>query len=135
MHQSNLSGFDDNLIVCVIWTESTFDPFAQNGDAVGLMQVTPIAIVDLQRLARRAPRRFTRDDVVVDPLLNVQAGTQHLKNIYDLYVHRDLEAALRRFGEGSQYPVAKIFDCEKCLNEMSTKCKDNPETCLEKIHK
>lgn len=136
VHQSNLSGFSDELITCIIWTESSFDPFAASGTgAVGLMQVSGVAVRDLNRVSRSRGQAFARSDVVVDPLVNVAAGSAFLRLIYDLYTGQNLSSAIQRYSTEPGYPVAKILECEKCLKEIRQICEGDPQKCLEKIHR
>jgi soluble lytic murein transglycosylase-like protein len=120
----------------MIWTESTFDPFAQSPTGpVGLMQISGWATRDLDRLSRRTGRTFMRDDVLVDPLLNVAAGSLYLRQVYDLYAGQVLSDAIQRYSTEPGYPVQKILECEKCLKDVPQDCKQDPQKCLNRIHK
>jgi hypothetical protein len=66
------SGLDANLLRAVIHTESSGNPNAVSpAGAVGLMQMTPIAVEELNR---QAGTNYTMEDMK-DPGKNVQAGT------------------------------------------------------------
>lgn len=58
-------GVDFNLVKALVKTESNFNPDADSGYSVGLMQVTP-ATAGLSRTQ------------LLDPAVNVMAGTKHL---------------------------------------------------------
>jgi RHS repeat-associated protein len=118
---NNLSNQPGHLIICVIWNESSFNPDAQNGSHVGLMQVGPNA-------AREAG--FDPKDMK-DPAQNIQAGSKYLQ----IRIRRaggDLRKALAGYGTQATYPVEQILDCEECL--LSCEGSQDPQACLERIH-
>jgi membrane-bound lytic murein transglycosylase F len=67
-------GFDWRLIAAMAYQESHFNPRAKSdARAYGLMQLT-----------RRTAESLGVDNIF-DPRENVEAGVQHLKNLYDFY--------------------------------------------------
>lgn len=68
---NNLSGQSNEMIICMCWKESNFDPKAQSSisTARGLMQVTKGAAKDTGY----------NYDLLFDPATNIQAGSKYLK--------------------------------------------------------
>ena len=71
---ANKHGFDWRLIAAQIYQESHLNPWAKShAGARGLMQILPSTGKSLG----------VRD--LFDPVQNINAGVQHLKNLYDIY--------------------------------------------------
>ncbi|MFC1814590.1 membrane-bound lytic murein transglycosylase MltF [Thermodesulfobacteriota bacterium] len=67
-------GFDWRLIAAQIYQESHFDPKARShAGAYGLMQLT------------RSTAKSLKVTNILDSIQNINAGVQHLKNMYDLF--------------------------------------------------
>jgi len=115
---NNLSGLSDELIICLIYKESTFDPSVKNkkSSATGLMQVTTGAATDAGYKGKD----------MYDPTTNIQAGSKYLK-LRIKWVKGNTQTGLEGYGTGPGY-AAGILDCEKCLKENPCKQDD----CLEK---
>jgi len=134
----NNSGLSDEIILAQAWKESSFDPEAvpinpKTGrplsTARGLLQVTKPAATDVG---------VNHDDLFV-PEVNVDAGTQYLRNRYDLVEKRrpdltDEESRIRRalelYGTGKGYGDSILY-AAKCLKGR----KSEPMKCLRRIHK
>jgi RHS repeat-associated protein len=127
--RNNFSGYSDNLVLCVAWNESNFDPFRVSGTGPrGLMMVGRDAVTDLRR--RGLP--YDQNSVDVDPEQNIGAGTAYLGMMRRRW--RGQTQALQHYGSGRSYPTRAILSCEKCLDQQ-TSCSSNPQRCLERIHK
>jgi membrane-bound lytic murein transglycosylase MltF len=133
--ENNRSGVADEVIIAQSWKESSFDPDATNPDssARGLLQVTKGAAKDVG----------ANHDDLFDPALNINAGTDYLQNRLDLVRKRrqDLtgeESRIRRAlelyksggPEGAGYGD-NILAAAECLKGR----KNNPQKCLQRIHK
>jgi RHS repeat-associated protein len=127
----NHSGLTDELVICLIWKESTFDPSTQRkgARARGLMQLQPRAATDVG----------ADYSELTDPVANIAAGTFYLK----LEIHRsggDVTEGLNRYGTRAPY-ANNILDCEKCLKQRNETARQkdpicsDPKKCLEKIHR
>jgi RHS repeat-associated protein len=124
---NNFSGQSDELIICLIYKESTFDPDAGlpgNQSATGLMGVTDGAATDLG---------VSWESVEQDPQINVATGTAYLG--YRIgRSHGNVGAGLAGYGTGSSYADA-ILNCEKCLNQNANEpCDVKTKRCLEPLH-
>ncbi len=100
---ANKHGFDWRLIAAQMYQESHLNPWAKSqAGARGLMQILPstgrsLGVTDL-----------------FDPIQNINAGVQHLKNLYDLY--DDVEGndrllialAAYNTGQGHIYDARKL---------------------------
>jgi len=129
---NNRSGFSNELILCVSWTESSHDPAARHKSRteLGLMGITAGAAKDVG---------FAHSSLA-DPGRNIAAGSAYLA----LRVGRaggSVEKGLRGYGTGSTYPVEKILDCENCLKRIpdetrrcTTAHSANAQECLARIH-
>ena len=129
--RNNNSGYSNELILCIAWNESNFDPFLSSGTGPrGLMMVSNVALKELRRSGRG---NYNPNDVDVDPEQNIGAGSAYLGWMRDRGKRRGTEDALRSYGTGPTYPAPQIIDCEKCLKEQPA-CAD-PKECLAKVHK
>ena len=66
------------LTKAIIMTESSGDPFADSGYARGLMQISEIALKDLEL-------PYSYNDML-DPSKNIEAGVKYLKRLYSFWV-------------------------------------------------
>ncbi len=106
---NNLSGQSNELITCVCWKESTFNPNGQNpnSSARGLMGVTKAA-------ARDTGYKYSQ---LYDVGTNIKAGSKYIK-LRIKWVGGNVSDGLDGYGTGPGYS-ANVLSCEKCL-------KDNP---------
>ena len=99
---------DDNVIKCMAFRESSFDPGATTGiagnTAAGLLGITDGAMLDAG---------FPPDSNKLDPALNIQIGSKYLCALLKKN-KGNLTRALDKYGTGSGYGDA-IRDCAKCL--------------------
>lgn len=101
LHASASSqGVDYELLQALIATESGFDAGAVSPKgAIGLMQVMPATA---GRFGVAADHRRTVAQKLVDPAVNVSAGTRYLRYLLDLFPGRlDLALAAYNAGEGA----------------------------------
>lgn len=93
-------GVDYELLQALIATESGFDVGAVSPKgAIGLMQVMPATA---NRFGVAADARRTVAQKLVDPAVNVSAGTRYLRYLLDLFPGRlDLALAAYNAGEGA----------------------------------
>lgn len=126
--RNNYSGYSNELILCLAWNESNFDPFLESGTGpVGLMMMSPTA----NRELRKHGFYFDQNSVDVDPEANIGAGTAYLGYMRKRF--KGKERALHQYGTGRKYPAKAIIECEKCL-QRQLPCQD-PKKCLWKVHK
>ena len=126
--RNNYSGYSTNLILCIAWNESNFDPFRTSGTGPrGLMMMSGRAVNETNRHGFA----FDQASVDVDPEANIGAGTAYLELMHKRW--KGKERALAHYGTGKTYPSKAIIACEKCLNRQSP-CGD-PKKCLEAVHK
>lgn len=93
------AGLDPLLIVAMMAIESSFNPMAEsNAGAQGLMQVIPRWHMD--KIGEDAP-----EDILFDPLVNVQVGTKVL--VEGLQRYGTLQAALQYYGGARKDPEAR----------------------------
>jgi len=126
----NKSGQSTELIICVIFKESSFNPTGKNpkSSAVGLMGVEKGVAKDL-----KIPYSKLRD-----PAINITAGTTYLHRRIDwsspFGADGDVFDGLSNYGEGEDY-AASVLACEKCLKK---ECKSDVGTktqnCLVPLH-
>lgn len=72
---------DKDLILAVIMTESSGNPKADSGFARGLMQVSRIALFDINN---KYKFNYTYDDLF-EPAINIQVGTLYLRDLVKYY--------------------------------------------------
>ncbi len=127
---NNRSLQSDELILCVIFKESSFDPAGANSgsSAVGLMGVEKGAAQDLN----------IPYNTLSDPAKNIAAGSQYLHRRIDwkppFGAGGDVRIGLANYGTGEPY-ADSILKCEKCLKDEAQKdvaCKT--KDCLEPLH-
>jgi soluble lytic murein transglycosylase-like protein len=127
---TNLSA---ELIICLIWKESGFDPAATNASssATGLMQITRAAVDDVNANTPKGTH-FDHSDMS-DPAQNVQCGSYYL----ELRIKRvggDVKKGIERFGTGSGY-ADNLLACEACMKGQQPPCSaDQLRPCLFAIH-
>lgn len=125
----NLSdNFSAELLTCMAWKESTFDPDENTSGALGLLQVRNIAIKDLNDQKETRGYVFNYDASLYDPAMNMEAGSAYLQLIYKRYRKGDVKGSLDFYGTGPGYSD-NILACETCLKE--DPC--HPEKALGKI--
>jgi len=128
VQSNNLSGQSNELIICMIYKESTFDPSAHNkipgSTATGLMGVTNDATIDLGE----------DHTAMTNAEKNVRAGSKYLHRRIDwkkpFGSKGDVAEGLAKYGEGEPYAKA-LLECEKCM-----KCNQGDPTseCLKPLH-
>jgi soluble lytic murein transglycosylase-like protein len=124
----------DNLLICLIWKESGFDPATKNSSssATGLMQVTKAAVTDVNANTPKGVH-FTHAEMT-NAAKNIQCGSYYL----DIRIKRagnDTKKGIEKYGTGSGY-ADNILACETCLDEQGDgKSAEQTTPCLFAIHK
>ena len=124
--KNNRSGQSNELIICMIYKESTFDPDASqpgSNSARGLMGVTDAAATQMG------------DDWedLGDPAANIDTGSGYLAWRIHLN-HGNVRNGLWGYGTGRAY-ADSLLKCENCLVKHATandQCKT--KDCLEPLH-
>jgi soluble lytic murein transglycosylase len=94
--QSEEKGVDASLIAAVIYSESKFSDATSSAGARGLMQITPEAANEIERLS--GGTSFRLDDLS-DPEINIRYGTFLLRELLDRF-DQDEAAALAAYNAG-----------------------------------
>ena len=94
--QASEKGVDASLIAAVIYSESKFSDATSSAGARGLMQITPEAAKEIERLS--GGTTFKLDDLS-DPEINIRYGTFLLRELLDRY-EGDEAAALAAYNAG-----------------------------------
>lgn len=94
--QSEEKGVDASLIAAVIYSESKFADQISSAGARGLMQITPEAANEIERLS--GGTSFRLDDLS-DPEINIRYGTFLLRELLDRF-DGDEAAALAAYNAG-----------------------------------
>lgn len=94
--QSREKGVDAALIAAVIYSESKFNDSTSSAGARGLMQITPDAANEIERLSGGST--FKLSDLR-DPEINIRYGTFLLEELIDRY-DGDVVAALAAYNAG-----------------------------------
>lgn len=94
--QSREKGVDAALIAAVIYSESKFSDATSSAGARGLMQITPEAANEIERLS--GGTSFKIDDLS-DPEINIRYGTFLLRELLDRF-DGDEAAALAAYNAG-----------------------------------
>jgi soluble lytic murein transglycosylase len=94
--QASEKGVDAALLAAVIYSESKFSDATSSAGARGLMQITPEAAEQIERLS--GATTFNLDDLS-DPEINIRYGTFLLHELLDRY-HGDEVAALAAYNAG-----------------------------------
>src|SRR5579859_65122 len=127
--QHNRSGQTNELIICLAYKESNFDPGAmQSGSnsARGLLGVTDGAATDAG---------YNWDDLG-NPALNIDAGSKYL-GMRIHWARGNVWSGLWGYGTHTKFYVNSLLKCEKCLiSHAATKATDECKTkdCLEPLH-
>jgi hypothetical protein len=105
-------GVDYELLQALIATESGFDAGAVSPKgAIGLMQVMPATA---GRFGVAADHRRTVAQKLMDPAVNVSAGTRYLRYLIDLFPDRlDLALAAYNAGEGAVHTAGNRIPAYK----------------------
>ena len=125
---NNKASVSTELLLCLIWKESGFNPSVKNASssATGLMQMTKGAVDEANKNTPKGVHYEHSE--MTDPATNIQCGTYYLA-IRIKWAKGNLKGGLEGFGTGSGY-ADKILACETCL----TKKPDDAMTCLHQIH-
>lgn len=94
--QAGEKGVDAALIAAVIYSESKFSDSTSSAGARGLMQITPAAANEIERLS--GGTTFSLKDLS-DPEINIRYGTFLLRELLDRY-DGDVVAALAAYNAG-----------------------------------
>ncbi len=94
--QASEKGVDAALLAAVIYSESKFSDATSSAGARGLMQITPAAAQEIERLS--GGTTFRLDDLS-DPEINIRYGTFLLRELLDRY-DGDEAAALAAYNAG-----------------------------------
>jgi soluble lytic murein transglycosylase len=94
--QASEKGVDAALLAAVIYSESKFSDATSSAGARGLMQITPEAAKEIERLS--GGTTFKLDDLS-DPEINIRYGTFLLRELLDRY-DGDEAAALAAYNAG-----------------------------------
>jgi soluble lytic murein transglycosylase len=94
--QASEKGVDAALLAAVIYSESKFSDATSSAGARGLMQITPEAAEQIERLS--GATTFNLDDLS-DPEINIRYGTFLLRELLDRY-RGDEVAALAAYNAG-----------------------------------
>jgi soluble lytic murein transglycosylase len=94
--QASEKGVDAALLAAVIYSESKFSDATSSAGARGLMQITPAAAQEIERLS--GGTTFKLDDLS-DPEINIRYGTFLLRELLDRY-DGDEAAALAAYNAG-----------------------------------
>lgn len=95
-HESVRYGYDPELIVSVILTESSFyNRAVSRKGAIGLMQINPVTG---QELAGMSQTPFRSAKALYDPHLNIKLGVQYLALLHQRF--GDLGLALAAYNYG-----------------------------------
>jgi hypothetical protein len=125
---NNKSSASTELLLCLIWKESSFDPKEKSStsSATGLMQLTKPAVTQVNKSSPKGTH-FTHGEMT-DPAKNIQCGTYYLKIRTD-WAGGDLKKGLEGFGTGSGY-ADNILACEACIKATPA----DTDACLKSIH-
>ncbi len=94
--QAHEKDVDPALIAAVIYSESKFSDRTSSAGARGLMQITPAAANEIERLS--GGTTFKLKDLS-DPEINIRYGTYLLRELLDRY-EGDVAAALAAYNAG-----------------------------------
>ncbi len=123
----------NELIICLIWKESGFDPAVKNAvsSAIGLMQITHAAVADVN--ANTPKGTHYSYSQMSDPAQNIQCGTYYLS----LRIKRagsDVAKGIERLGTGSGY-AENLLAAEACMKrQQPPSSADQLKPCLFAIH-
>jgi soluble lytic murein transglycosylase len=97
--QSEEKGVDASLIAAVIYSESKFSDATSSAGARGLMQITPEAANEIERLS--GGTSFRLEDLS-DPEINIRYGTFLLRELLERF-EGDEAAALAAYNAGPSH--------------------------------
>ncbi|HEX5929467.1 MAG TPA: lytic transglycosylase domain-containing protein [Solirubrobacterales bacterium] len=97
--QSAEKGVDASLIAAVIYSESKFSDQTSSAGARGLMQITPEAANEIERLSGGTSFRI---DDLSDPEINIRYGTFLLRELLERF-EGDEAAALAAYNAGPSH--------------------------------
>jgi len=97
--QSEEKGVDASLIAAVIYSESKFSDATSSAGARGLMQITPAAANEIERLS--GGTSFRLEDLS-DPEINIRYGTFLLRELLERF-EGDEAAALAAYNAGPSH--------------------------------
>jgi hypothetical protein len=125
---NNNSSVSSELLLCLIWKESSFDPNLKNAKstATGLMQMTQGAVQDVNNNTPKGVH-FTHSEMT-NATKNIQCGTYYLKMRIDR-AKGNVTKGLEGYGTGSGY-AKSILECETCIQDSANTTDD----CLKAIH-
>lgn len=123
------STVSDELLICLIWKESGFDPDSKNSSstATGLMQMTKGAVEEVNKNTPVGVHYEHSD--MTDPAKNIQCGSYYV-DLRIKWAKGNIKAGLNGFGTGAGYADDILF-CEECVKKNAA----NATPCLNKIHK
>ena len=136
--KNNQSGLSNELIECVAFKESTFDPTVTNISstyhASGLMGFSTLAAKDVwpQKTDTEIAEMFKSGGAIFDPATNVDAGSRYLAILMKRFGN-DVSKALLHYGDGTASYAPQILDCEKGLKAL--KPGGDPVSVLSQLHK
>ncbi|WP_300001367.1 membrane-bound lytic murein transglycosylase MltC [uncultured Cedecea sp.] len=111
-------GIDESLILAIMQTESSFNPYAvSHADALGLMQVVQhSAGVDVFRAQGKSGKPSR--SYLFDPENNIDAGTAYLAILHNSYLGQITNPASRRYAvitayNGGAGSVLRVFSNDK----------------------
>jgi soluble lytic murein transglycosylase-like protein len=96
-HAARRNGVEPNLVMAMIRTESTFQPYAvSRKGAVGLMQLLPATA---EAVAEEMGLEWEGAHQLFEPDVNIELGTYYLRKLLDRF-HGDLDLALEAYNRG-----------------------------------
>ncbi|MBD2815834.1 membrane-bound lytic murein transglycosylase MltC [Xenorhabdus sp. Flor] len=111
-------GVDESLILAIMQTESSFNPYAvSHSDALGLMQVVQHTagkdVFKMQGKSGQPSRNY-----LFDPTNNIDAGTAYLAILQSIYLGEIQNATSRRYAvitayNGGAGSVLRVFSSDK----------------------
>lgn len=111
-------GIDESLILAIMQTESSFNPYAvSHADALGLMQVVQhSAGVDVFRSQGKSGKPSR--SYLFDPESNIDVGTAYLAILYNSYLGQITHPTSRRYAvitayNGGAGSVLRVFSSDK----------------------
>jgi hypothetical protein len=125
---NNKSSLSAELLLCLIWKESGFDPDEKNSksSATGLMQMTRGAVEQVNKSTPKGTH-FKHSEMT-DSAKNIQCGTYYLKIRID-WAGGDTKKGMEGYGTGPGY-ADNILVCEDCVK----KTPNTTDDCLKAIH-
>jgi len=129
----NLSGLGDELVTCIAYKESEFNPSAKNStsSASGLMQLTKGAVKTVYPGLSNAEvdALFESGGKIFDAAYNIRTASAYLA-IRVNWASGNVRNALAGYGTGPKY-ADKILECEEGLKGLTEG--EDPYDVLEKV--